>query len=201
MRNLFIGLVMAAGFCAPAAALAQDSAEFAGFKVGVSADYRWLKGDADTPDLKDRLKDRESGFGFRGHVGYDIPIGERLVLGAEGGLSKGGESLSLGNKLGRRTLDPELSWDVSARLGMAVSSDFMIYGRAGYAWQRVKDRTEINSPAKTIEDTRTEGGLLYGAGVETRLNSNLLVRLEYDRAEFGDNLSSQKLQVGVSLGF
>lgn len=188
----------------PGAALAQsrDDVTFGGVKIGGSVDYRWHDGDYALPRIVSRVDENKGGIGFRGHAGFDAQIGEMLLIGAEGGIGRGGGELTAASPTGDYTLKPRWTWDVSARAGILPAPSVLVYGRAGYSWLRVRETTDFR--AANLADLKTSGtekGLLWGAGLETALMPGVFARAEYNRANYRDGLTASKAQLGISFGF
>jgi outer membrane immunogenic protein len=97
-------------------------------------------------------------------------------------------------------------WDAGlrARLGFLVTSSFLVYGTGGAAWQHIEATStcstalsdgsscSANSFAQNgplspsiITDSQTKLGWTLGAGIETMLGHNWIVRGEYRYADFG----------------
>jgi outer membrane immunogenic protein len=183
-------------------AQSNDEQPFNGPKIGVSVDRRSLDGSYDVPNVETPLKEDKAGIGYRGHVGYDLQIGETFVIGAEGGIAGGGRSLSAKSNIADYQLKPKWSYDVSGRVGVLPTSNILIYGRAGYSWLRTKETTDFNDVKRLdIESNGTKKGLLLGAGVETAVTSAVSARAEYNQVNYGEGLKSSRVQLGLSLGF
>lgn len=179
-----------------------DTPTFSGVKVGVSADYRWLDGDFALPAIDGDIDHKKGGFGFRGHVGYDVQAGDAFVIGAEAGIGRGGRSIGASTPDGDYRLKPRWSWDVSGRVGVLPSSALLVYGRAGYSWLRTRETTDFQDAAlQDLSVGATEKGFLWGAGLETALSSGAFVRAEFNQANYGDGLKAPKVQLGLAVGF
>lgn len=199
-----MGLLIGILATMPGAVLAQsrDDAGFGGIKIGGSIDYRWHDGDYALPRIASRVDENEGGIGFRGHVGFDAQLGEMLVVGAEGGIGRGGGTLTAASPTGDYTLKPRWTWDVSGRAGILPVASVLVYGRAGYSWLRVRETTDFRAVnLADLKTSGTESGFLWGAGLETALMPGVFARAEYDRANYRDGLTASKVQLGVSFGF
>lgn len=188
----------------PGTAFAQDAEKraFDGVHVGVSVDRRTLDGDYKVPNFDTKLDEDKAGIGYRGHVGYDVRLGSAFVLGIEGGLGRGGRSLAMKGDIADYTLKPGWNYDVSGRVGVLPTSKIMLYGRGGYSWLRVDEKTDFGDVKRLdIESSATRKGLLLGAGVEAAVTSGVRARAEYNQTDYGEGLKSSKMQVGLSLGF
>ncbi len=77
---------------------------------------------------------------------------------------------------------------LTGRLGAAVSPDWLLYAKGGYAAARIDTNGSI-SPAHSVNDldfitTNWHNGWTAGAGVEYRLFRNVTIGLEYDYYRF-----------------
>lgn len=191
----------------PGAAVAQASdssryvTTFTGMKVGASVDYRWYDGDYSLPLVSGKLDRKTGTVGYRAHAGYDAEIGSAIVIGVEGGIGRGGKALRASTTIGDYAFRPRWAWDVSARVGVLPAPTVLLYGRAGYSWLRVRETTDFRATnLKDLKTSSTEKGFLWGAGVETNLGGGLFARAEYNRVNYGNGLTSPKVQLALSLG-
>ena len=89
-------------------------------------------------------------------------------------------------------------WDASlrGRLGFLVMPSFLVYGTGGAAWQHIEATSNCSAVGNTncqpgilapsaITDSTTKPGWTVGAGIETMLWRNWIVRGEYRYADFG----------------
>ncbi len=124
------------------------------------------------------------------------------MIGAEGGLGRGGRSLAMRGDVADYTLKPGWNYDVSGRVGVLPTSNIMLYGRSGYNWLRVDEKTDFRDVKRLdIESSGTRKGLLLGAGVEAAITTGVTARAEYNQTNYGNGLKSSKMPVGLSLGF
>lgn len=147
-----------------------------GLYAGANLGYGWSKvTDGGNPFAVD-------GHGIAGglHAGYNHQI-RTVVLGIEGDFSwadvNGRETV-----LGFGAIDTQHRWysSVRGRLGMALDRT-LIYATAGYGWSNV--RIQADDGATFASQTRTDGGLVWGGGVEYKINPNLSLRAEALRFE------------------
>ncbi|MES2056209.1 MAG: porin family protein [Pseudomonadota bacterium] len=203
MKSLY--LIAGALAFAPTAAFAQSHEEkttFTGVKVGASVEYRWADAEYKLPRIASKIDENKGSLGYRAHIGYDAQIGSMLVIGGEAGIGRGGKTLKTSSPIGDYSLKPRWSWDASARAGILAAPTVLLYGRAGYSWLRVREKTDFRDSAlKDLNTSGTEKGFLYGAGIETAISPGVFVRAEYDRVNYGDGFKSSKAQLGISVGF
>lgn len=118
-----------------------------------------------------------------GYAGYDKTVG-KFVLGGEIGLSFGTDDRVRSGGANRFTLDPKRSFDLSARAGYLVTPSTLLYGRAGYANDRV-EVTEVQ-PNGTRSASENRSGWLVGGGVERMVTDHVSARLEYRFSDLSD---------------
>lgn len=186
----------------PAIAQAQDDAEtFTGVKVGaeVSRIRETLR--SDPGNVGATAKNTRNGIGYRGYLGYDLQLGS-FVIGAEAGIGGGGRSLRQSGARGNYVLDPGLSYDVSARAGFVPVEGLLVYGRAGYRWQRSERRTiPTGASAASLTTKQTERAVTYGAGAELLVDKHFSVRAEYNRTPYDRNLRANAFSLGAAYRF
>ncbi len=135
-------------------------------------------------------------------AGYDREVAPNIVLGAEGGFS-----IAASDRIGpagtnAATIDPEYSFDLSARAGYVVGEKNLLYVRGGYANTRGDLSTTVANVTTTTKTTYD--GWFVGSGIERKLTDNVSARVEYRFNDFGgDNSKYQRHQalVGVAYRF
>lgn len=183
----------------PATAFAETSAPtFSGPYVGIQGG--WNQGhDKDVLSGPGRTGDKRSGFAVRGMLGYGHALGQHAIIGAEAGIATGGRDITTDNGVNRHVTDPGITLDAAARIGLKPTENIMLFGKAGWSFQRVK--TEMITPAGTLRDKSSEHGILFGGGVELAVSSNVSLRAEFDRVSFDDHYKRNRALVGASLRF
>ena len=128
-------------------------------------------------------------------IGYDWQFAPRAVFGVFGDFdwSNIGTDVSLSYSDGYETvnteteLDMEWMWTIGARLGFLPTPDTLVYALAGYS-QASFDDADVSmdgfDPFKTSLDTFK--GWTVGAGMETRLDHNWGLKLEYRFTQLQD---------------
>ncbi len=154
---------------------------FDGPSVGVQAG--WVENKVRNPETDlglttiDTSKDSAVIGGF---VAYDKEIG-KFVIGGEIGASFGtSDTLSSGSGANQVLLNPKRSFDLTARAGYLVTPETLIYGRGGYANERLNVTTESYSAS---ED---RNGWLIGGGLERKVTDKISARLEYRYSDLSD---------------
>jgi len=163
-----------AALTAPAAA--QETTIFDGPFVGVQLGWQQDRRSA-TTSLVPPTTTRVTGDGlvYGGQVGYDANIGG-AVLGLEGSIT--GRS---GNS-GSAALDFETdrTINVTARAGLLVSPESLLYTRGGYS----NARFSLTNPAGHSE---SRNGYTLGAGYERSLTDKISARIEYAYSNYGSD--------------
>ncbi len=97
----------------------------------------------------------KGGWSYGGQLGYDFQL-DRMVLGLEGDLAFGSQSVSLGYSQGllstaltpptsvtvSRSARASLAWSVRARAGYAVSDSLLLYATGGLAGAKLRLKAE-----------------------------------------------------------
>ena len=138
-----------------------------------------------------------------GYAGYNFKIAERVVLGAEAGISTAvDDSFGLSTATETLTFDPRFSYDLSARAGYLVNERTLAYVRGGLAGTRL--RISFDDGADPFSETGYVEGWQIGGGVEHALTDKLSARVEYRYSDLGQgDLEYDRHQalVGVSYNF
>ena len=175
MSRIAIALLAAAAVAAPAAA--QEAANFNGPYIGVQLGWQQDRQSLVTgtvPPVTARAKG--DGFAYGGQIGYDFNLGS-AVVGIETSLT--GRSGT--NEFPTFDLEAGRTINVTGRAGFLVSPDGLLYARGGYS----NARFNIVNPVGPAE---TRDGWTVGAGYEHVLGRNISARLEYNYADYGDDL-------------
>lgn len=184
--------ILAAGTAMAAAtpALAQDdpSTSFSGLRVGAEVGYDHIRsGSSVDNDTTRNLKQSIDGVEYGAVVGYDVPVGERLRVGAEA--SYAGSSASWDNNngvpntfnLGRVKADRDIY--VGGRIGYVASPRTMLYVKAGYTNQRYG--LEGTDGTTSLSQRLDTDGYRVGAGVEYAISKNGYIGAEYRYSHYG----------------
>ena len=142
-----------------------------GFYGGVNVGWGW-SGDA-------------SGAVGGGQIGYNWQS-QRFVYGLEADISAADIGISETFVVPGAVLNASATIDwlatVRGRAGVLVQPNLLLYGTLGLAIVHAEARASVNAIGFTslgIEESRTDTGLVYGLGVESKLNDRLSARLEY----------------------
>ena len=170
--NLFVlCAVSTAALTAPAAA--QETKIFNGPFVGIQLGWQQDRRSA-TTSLVPPTTTRVTGDGlvYGGQLGYDANIGG-AVLGVEGSI------IARTGSNGPAALDYETgrTINVTARAGLLVSPESLLYARGGYS----NARFSITNPA----NPESRDGYTLGAGYERSLTDTISARIEYAYSNHG----------------
>lgn len=167
-----------------------DTAAFSweGGYLGAHLGYGWGKSRFTDPNFSATVS--PDGFSGGFYAGYNIDIGNNVILGVEGDLAynglEDGEVEDLGGLL--VGTDNELRWSgaVRGRAGYALDR-FLPYVAAGAAFGNVKNRGFLTFLGTTIaaSQSRTMTGWTAGAGVDYAATDRLVIRLEYRYTDYG----------------
>ena len=163
----------AAVFAFPAAASAQDAVDAGEFFVGASAGYHDFGIDDDIED-DFGIDTDDGGAIFGGFVGYDVPLGERAFIGAEGNFH-----------FGTGIIDNE--YGVSGRLGFRGEGGSKFYVRGGYQWVDVdlEEVFDVDVPEGTFDGIDdSDGDFLLGVGVDFPAGDTGKFRVNLDTVSF-----------------
>ncbi|NLR71346.1 porin family protein [Novosphingobium sp. ERN07] len=179
--------ILAAGTAIAATpAFAQDATPaeaFSGFRAEALVGYdHHRSGSSEDVDNTRDLKQSIDGVTYGGAIGYDIPLGSNLVVGAEAEITESSAGWDNNNdqpnvfNLGR--VDAGRQYYVGGRVGYAMSPSTMVYAKGGYSNQRyLLQGTDGTTSLRQRLDT---DGYRVGAGVEQKLGANSYVKVEYN---------------------
>ena len=155
-------LILAAALVATPA-MADTNDNFTGVRIGATAGVDDV---TNSPDRNDVV------YGV--DAGVDLPVGDRLTVGAEAFSTNPFETT--------RTIG------AAARLGYAVTEDALIFARAGYSNYQDVFNQELD-------------GLTVGGGVEFSISEMTYAKVEYRYSDFEQNVGNHGALVGVGLRF
>jgi outer membrane immunogenic protein len=164
-----------------------SAAEFDGPFVGAQVGWQ-----------SEKMRDTESSFGVVPiddtvnsvtagiYAGYDKHVAEKVVIGAEAGLDFASDDEAQTSAAGTTfSVDPKYSFDLTARAGLLMTPDTLVYARGGYTNARV--RTTVDSPIGSQSDSDNQDGWLLGGGIERQIKANVSARLEYRHSQFSQD--------------
>lgn len=179
----------ALALAAPASAQeAAPSATFKGPRVGVTLGYdKSRSGSSVDIDNTRDFKQSIDGLLYGGEIGYDMPVGNNLVVGAEAELTdstakwtaQGAQPNTF--NLGRVSAGRDVY--VGARVGYAMSPKTMLYVKGGYTNARY---AMLASDGTTTLDQRIDlDGYRVGGGLEYAFSPKTFGRIEYRYSHYG----------------
>jgi opacity protein-like surface antigen len=192
--------------------VAAPVSNWAGFYVGVDGGYGWGNSAFDplftvtgftNPITNPFTNPAPTGFLFGGHGGYNWQFMGNVVAGLEVDYLSADMTSSQTVGIGgtgspfSATLATKVDALASgrAKLGYAVTPNFLIYTTGGVAWGHEsatgtisKVATQNTGPAFSISQTAfgNQFGWVAGSGAEMKAFSNILLRVQYLHYSFGD---------------
>ena len=174
----------AALICVPGAAFAQD---FDGPRA--EARIGW-----ETPTVSEDgdVFKIESDVSYGGEVGFDLPVGKKVVVGpyatyefSNVGLCDGGDCLNEDANLG-----------IGGRLGIVVGKKALIYGKLGYA------RISFTATSGTFTGSLDESGVQGALGLNLNFGKHAYGLLEVNYADYGKlaGINLQRRHVAAGIG-
>jgi outer membrane immunogenic protein len=149
-------------------------------------------------------------FRISPYLGYNYQFATLWLAGIEGDVGFGSKTTTLANAFypntgitnldGHDSFAVKTGWDAGlrGRLGFLVTPSFLVYGTGGAAWQHIEATSTCSTSfsnfsacrppflaPSVITDSTTKLGWTVGAGIETMLGQNWIVRGEYRYADFG----------------
>ena len=133
------------------------------------------------------IQDKKDAFVAGVFAGYDQQVAPNIVLGVEGGFSVAASDRLGPSGSNAATIDPNYSFDLSARAGYLVGEKNLVYVRGGYA----NTRADVSRTLANVTTTgkQTFDGWFAGGGVEHKLTDNVSARLEYRFTDLDQNAS------------
>lgn len=200
-------LVATAACCISAPAYAQDDAELGGFKLGVVAGYDSTKLTIEDEAAVD--SGSKSGFLYGLAAGYDYDLG-KAVIGIESEISDSSMKIygvESEDSDGDASFSASRELYVGARAGVAVTSNILLFAKAGYANGKFKERYWDGDIR--VKESYSLDGYRLGAGAEF-VKGQAFGRLEYRYTDYGKikgddpdfevNVSTSRHQVVATAG-
>ncbi|RJT25420.1 porin family protein [Chakrabartia godavariana] len=183
---------VAAVSCAPIAILASTAAHaenFQGFRVELHGGY-------DAISSEYTVDGATAGVG----IGYDIPVGESVIVGVEANLdysSAKDEGVYLGvaySQVARRDIE------LSARVGAKLGEGTLAYLKAGYSNAGYEGAAA--GYGLWAYEKGTSDGLRLGVGLEQRIADRWFVKGEYRYTRYGsEDVNRNQAIFGVGYRF
>ncbi|HYE49087.1 MAG TPA: outer membrane beta-barrel protein [Azospirillaceae bacterium] len=188
MSRTAIALLLAAPLALAAPAAGARSA-FDGAYAGASIAYSQLDGDASTTLAGNTASGSLDGDGFSygAYAGFGWTLGP-AYLGAEANFDLDDTRADTSANSTTIRIGSEESYGAGLRAGVTLSdflADVLIYGRADRQWTDMKLSGSLANVAPLGNETDRRVAWRYGGGVEVAFNSDLWVRMEYTRTDYG----------------
>ena len=178
-------------FASAVPAMAQDAPSAPADSVSFAGPRAEIFGGWDRVDTRTRFDDGTTVLTDKGHkagwtagglVGYDMALGDRLVVGAFGSyaLSSTRQCGGAGDFTGCIKSGREI--EGGARVGGKIGGNTLIYAKGAYVNGQI--RGTFTDGVDLVSTHRNRGGWRAGAGVEYALNPHAYVKLEYDYTRF-----------------
>ncbi|MBI1182165.1 MAG: outer membrane beta-barrel protein [Alphaproteobacteria bacterium] len=205
MTRIFYATCLATGLAAASAgvAVAQPRGEnpFSGFYIGgeVGYDSYGINNEPYLPDYIDQGAEgnRLAGLGGDGIaggavLGYNVPLGDALILGAEGSFrysdASGDTSLSNSSSDSKVDFNSRESWALMGRVGFMISDRTMLYGSGGWGQThfgtRFTNTPDSGDSSILFDHGTTRDAWRVGGGIETALGGNWTARLDYTYSNY-----------------
>jgi outer membrane immunogenic protein len=165
----------AAAIAGPAAAqeARNFNGPFIGVQLGWQQDRQSLTSGTVPPVV---VRESGDGFAYGGQIGYDANLGS-AVIGVEASLT--GRTGT--NRFPTFDLEAGRTINLTGRAGFLITPESLLYARGGWS----NARFNIVNPAGPGE---TRDGWTIGGGYEHVLGRNISARVEYNYADYGDDV-------------
>jgi outer membrane immunogenic protein len=167
---------------------------FAGLEGGVLEHHYGVVVQVNGVTVRDDYQ-RSWGVGGGVFVGGDVAVSERIRLGIEGGLVVGGATnTAVIPGGGEFSLQPRWGYRLTARAGVVVSPELLVYATGGFGGHRYNLAT--NSAGLTNPPLSGDS-FIIGGGVEYRVTDRIGIRFDFKHL---DNQTNQFF-VGLPIRF
>jgi opacity protein-like surface antigen len=188
MKALIVTAALAAAASASAAEPQNNDHYFDGWRLGVGAG-----------DVFTHLDHGLSGAALAGShgsesanlaltSGFDYQLGDRVVVGAEYALLAGQRPIHKATASGTFDVKPGLAEQLTARAGVLLTPQYLLFARAGYAEQRFSRADRDASGFVTASSHKSRFAPLFGVGLEHAFTTRLSARSEIQTARFASGI-------------
>ena len=191
MNKIILAGALAAISASPA--FAQDATSTArdGFRIEARATY-------ETPTVSSIEEDDDvykigSAMAFGGEAGFDLAVGERVVVGPYAQY----EFSTIESCDSGACLSADGYLEAGLHIGYAVGTNGQLYGKVGYAEQGFEVDVATGGDFKD-----TGNGVAFALGYEHSFGPNFYGRVEGGYADLGDvfTINTQRRHFGIALG-
>ena len=128
------------------------------------------------------------GITFGGAIGYDFPLTDKMLLGAELGIYCSTAKWNNVQNLVTGTFDtslvkPQPDIFVGGRVGYVLNRKTEVFGKAGLSSFHFSSYGTDGS--EFLHESASATGLRVGAGIERQLTKTTYVKVEYDYTHYG----------------
>jgi outer membrane immunogenic protein len=191
MNKTFAILAASSALAVAAPAFAQDATPaeaFSGLRVEALVGYDKIRtGSTEDIDTSRDVKQSISGVEYGAGIGYDVPLGTNMTIGAEAEITESSASRDYNNdeptvfNLGN--VDAGRQYYFGGRLGYAVAPSTLVYVKGGYSNARFN--LQGSDGTVNLRQRLDTDGWRVGAGVEQKVGTNAYVKLEYRYTNYG----------------
>lgn len=191
MKKICAILAASTALAAAVPAFAQDATPaeaFSGLRVEALVGYDHIRsGSTEDVDTTRDLKQSIDGVEYGAGIGYDVPVGTNMTIGAEAEITESSASRDYNNSqptvFNLGNVDAGRQYYFGGRLGYAVAPSTLVYVKGGYTNARFNlQGTDGTTNLRQRLDT---DGWRAGAGIEQKMGSNAFVKLEYRYSNYG----------------
>lgn len=220
MKYVILAGALVAAVAVPAQAQAQ---EFSGFRIEARGGWEEARARVTMPNPDDdeevdgdefvTAPNNDSAISYGLELGYDLPVGNSLVLGAYAGIgfSDAGQCAELiGDDLA--CADAGRTFTLGARAGVPLGETALLYVKGGYSNGRLQTSydndvtdNDDDAPGAIAQFNDNFDGYHAGGGIEFALRGGIYAKAEYLYTDYGngsyllDDLAGDPvLQVGSS---
>lgn len=181
---------LAVGAIVPACpALAQDArATITGPRVEATVGWDKSRSGSSVDDDTTRDLDQSiNGIVYGGGVGFDVALGDALVVGAEAELTDStadADNDGVPNTFNLGRVEAGRDIYVGARAGFILGNNMLVYAKGGYTNARF-NLVGTDGTVDLNQRLDTDGWRL-GAGVETAIGENAFAKIEYRYSNYNE---------------
>ena len=194
MKKFALAAVLCAAVSTPAFAQYTDEVEDSTAQDGLRIEARATY---ETPTISSVVEEDDvyklgSAFAFGGEIGYDVAVGDTVVVGPYGQYEVSNvESSEDGFTF--RTTD---YFEAGLHVGVSTGANSQFFGKVGYA------NLGFESRGLNLDTNERGSGVAFALGYEISFGENLYGRLEGGYADVGEVyfLNWQRRHLGVALG-
>ena len=191
MKKTFAIFAATTAIAVAAPAFAQDATPaeaFSGLRVEGLVGYDKIRtGSTEDIDTTRDIKQSISGVEYGAGIGYDVPLGTSMTIGAEAEITESSASRDYNNSqptvFNLGNVDAGRQYYFGGRLGFAVAPTTLLYVKGGYSNARFN--LQGSDGTVNLRQRLDTDGWRAGAGVEQKVGSNAFVKLEYRYTNYG----------------